>query len=369
MTLYSVILSIGAANGAVLAALILRSRHNRFANAALSMLLGAVLLSVVVYIIGYAGAYDRWPWLTFCPLDWSLSFGPLLWIYVVCLTTGVRPNGLGFHFAPLGMHLAYQVVCFALPMPEKWAWFTGTDRHLVAPFVQGFYFIQLGVYLALSGRAYLAYTAWLVQRFGDARPRTAWLGAILGTIGVYWLMAIGFSAWHWWVHPLDYFQRFPVMIAFCLLVYILGLMGWRYSGLNWPHAYTTPEPAQRTDYSALVREWRLRIEAEGWWRDEALSLPSLAKRLAVSERTLSRGLREGSGESFSSFINAYRVRAITNWLDAGATSDFLTLAAEAGFASKANFNRAFKAVTGMTPSAYRQVKAAQIPPIAHLGGQ
>ena len=41
-------------------------------------------------------------------------------------------------------------------------------------------------------------------------------------------------------------------------------------------------------------------------------------------------------------------------IDAGARADLLTMALDAGFSSKASFNRAFQARYGMTPSAYRR---------------
>jgi AraC-like DNA-binding protein len=40
-------------------------------------------------------------------------------------------------------------------------------------------------------------------------------------------------------------------------------------------------------------------------------------------------------------------------LNAGRTDDLLTLALDAGFKSKASFNRAFRAILGVSPSTYR----------------
>jgi AraC-like DNA-binding protein len=51
------------------------------------------------------------------------------------------------------------------------------------------------------------------------------------------------------------------------------------------------------------------------------------------------------------------VEAVQKALIAGGTEDLLTLAFDAGFNSKASFNRAFKAVTGKTPSENRQKQA------------
>ena len=41
-------------------------------------------------------------------------------------------------------------------------------------------------------------------------------------------------------------------------------------------------------------------------------------------------------------------------IDAGRDDDLLDLALEAGFSSKASFNRAFRSAMGVTPSDYRR---------------
>ena len=97
-----------------------------------------------------------------------------------------------------------------------------------------------------------------------------------------------------------------------------------------------------------------------------MTLGEAASRLGVSERTLSRGLGEGSGQSFNEFFNGLRVEAVQRAIIAGASDDLLTIALDCGFRSKASFNRAFRRHTGTTPSAWRS-SASQIPPIAPAG--
>ena len=60
--------------------------------------------------------------------------------------------------------------------------------------------------------------------------------------------------------------------------------------------------------------------------------------------------------NFSSFVNGYRLAEATAALadPAQAEVPILTIALDAGFQSIGPFNRAFKAHTGMTPTAYRK---------------
>jgi len=65
-------------------------------------------------------------------------------------------------------------------------------------------------------------------------------------------------------------------------------------------------------------------------------------------------LNEGSGQTFHEFINRMRIRCVTAALaDESDARDVLAIAVDAGFNSKASFNRVFKQYTGVTPSSYR----------------
>ncbi len=65
---YSTILLLGASHGLVVAALLLRTKTNRAANACLAALVVSLVLMITPYILGYAGFYDVYPWLSFTPV-------------------------------------------------------------------------------------------------------------------------------------------------------------------------------------------------------------------------------------------------------------------------------------------------------------
>ncbi|GAB3907705.1 AraC family transcriptional regulator [Larkinella knui] len=93
-----------------------------------------------------------------------------------------------------------------------------------------------------------------------------------------------------------------------------------------------------------------------WYLDGTLTLRQVADELALSPHTLSQVLNQTLGVSFYDYINDYRVEAVKRAL-ADHRNDHLTilaLALDAGFESKAAFNKAFKKHTGLTPSDYRK---------------
>lgn len=98
------------------------------------------------------------------------------------------------------------------------------------------------------------------------------------------------------------------------------------------------------------------LEEERVYRDDALTLQSLAEKLGVTPHRLSWLLNEELRVTFTSLINVYRIEEVKSRLaDSSCNGEsILQTAMEAGFHSKASFNRAFKLNTGMTPSEYKR---------------
>jgi transcriptional regulator GlxA family with amidase domain len=58
------------------------------------------------------------------------------------------------------------------------------------------------------------------------------------------------------------------------------------------------------------------------------------------------------------FVAGLRSEAVAASLRGGSEADLLSLALDAGFGSKASFNRAFQSKYGESPSSYRQRHAS-----------
>ncbi|MBB4638692.1 AraC family transcriptional regulator [Longimicrobium terrae] len=405
----SITLLLGAFQGLVLAMLLACTRRNAAANRLLAGLILLMVLRITPYIIGFAGFYDAYPWLTFAPLEVSLGFGPLLYLYIRTLVDGAPPRRWATHLAPAAVQFGYYAGAFSLSLEDKWAWNGAVHEPWLSPAETAAALLSFGVYLALSWRAFGAYQRWLDANLSNREQlRLGWLRGFLIACGGLLVLWAGFAATEAFVRPLRYLDRFPFYVALAALVYYLGLEGWRHAALVYPHsaamdpvdgAELDPQTEAATDaqplfaaavsadppeaaeaataapsaeadeedgiraeaaYPALAEGWRTQVSEAGWWRDEGLTLASLARRLHVSPRTLSRGLNEGLGQSFNEFINRMRVDAVVRQLrDPAFGHDVLRAALDAGFNSKASFNRAFKAYTGQTPSALRRAAAAE----------
>lgn len=90
------------------------------------------------------------------------------------------------------------------------------------------------------------------------------------------------------------------------------------------------------------------------YRNPNLSLESVSEKLGISAGYLSRLINDTTKKSFSQFINQHRVLEVQKNL---VSKDFahytiLSIGLEAGFNSKASFNRNFKEIAGVTPQEY-----------------
>ncbi len=103
------------------------------------------------------------------------------------------------------------------------------------------------------------------------------------------------------------------------------------------------------------------LEKEKPFLDHKLSLPELAQKLRISPNLLSQLINERLGKSFHGLLNEYRLREVKSKLRDSHEDKktLLALAFEAGFQSKASFNRIFKQSEGLTPSEYKRKYRSQ----------
>jgi AraC-like DNA-binding protein len=345
----------------VLAVAILTTATNRTANRFLGAALIVIAGLLTPYAIGFAGAYDVWRELTFAPFAVPLAMGPLLYAYACALEDGRPPRRMIWHFAPPLAQAVYFVACFLLPIGPKWAWYTGEHETVVAPVFNLLTPISLAGYAWAIGRVLHRYRARLAdQRSDDDRFAAVWLTRVQTAIVLGLLVEIAFWLWATVTGGIDYFQETGLYVALGALGLYLGVAGWRHAGLPVPLATAeSPAPIVETtrtvtDWSALAARFAERTRDEGWWREPDLTLPRLARRLGTNSGRLSRAINLGLGVNFSAFINALRAEGVADALQDPQTGDLLDLALDMGFASKASFNRAFRARYGMAPSEYRR---------------
>lgn len=93
------------------------------------------------------------------------------------------------------------------------------------------------------------------------------------------------------------------------------------------------------------------------WKEEGLTIASLALRAGIPETQLRRLINDCLGyRNFPSYVNAHRIAAAKSRLSnpTEARVSISTIAYDIGFASLGPFNRAFKEEAGVSPSEWRR---------------
>jgi AraC-like DNA-binding protein len=127
-----------------------------------------------------------------------------------------------------------------------------------------------------------------------------------------------------------------------------------------------PTPLTRREQTVLTALNRA-LERDRVYLEDGLTIGALAARLGTGEHVLRRVINRGMGyRNFNDFLHAWRIREACEELTRPEQSrqPVLSIAMKVGYGSIGAFNRAFKARTGMTPTAFRRRHAQGAAPSA-----
>ncbi len=192
----------------------------------------------------------------------------------------------------------------------------------------------------------------LVEARRNIRLRlVATVGALCVLVNAVEVAVFGFGA------PIEWRSIVEIGITFASLVICSGMFTHRqldlFAAQFSPSADLEPAPDQ-AEFAVRLSQY---MEQNRAWRDETLTIASLASQLGQQEYRLRRLINGQLGHrNFAQFLNRYRLAEVKGALADPSQKDvsILTIALDAGFGSLGPFNRAFRDAEGMTPSEYRQ---------------
>ena len=389
-----IIILLGAIQGVFLTVALVSKRRNRTANRLLAAAMVAFSIGMASTVYHAAGLEQRYPHFFGWSYPLPFLYGPLIYLYAVAAAD--REHRLAardvLHFVPFLAAIIAGLPVYVMSGPEKLAWYA----RLVAGDVPTW--IRVADPLKyISGIAYVVATILFLRRHRERvknsyssteRVNLRWLLWLGGAATVIWVLAIGLAVGES-TGTLHVGRGDDlVALAIAVFVYSIGYMGLRQTEVfryetaehpvPTPKAAATPaaivvqaptpeaEPAyERSGLSAgEARRLKERLVAlmdgERPWKNSELTLADLAERLGTTPHKLSEVLNTEIGETFYDFVNGYRVREVQRRIAAGDARalKMLSLAMDAGFASKSTFNQVFKKHTSQTPSDFRQTVGA-----------
>lgn len=112
---------------------------------------------------------------------------------------------------------------------------------------------------------------------------------------------------------------------------------------------------------ALLERLNDQMEVQKIWKTDGLTIRQLAEELEVKEYRLRQAINQHLGfRNFNDYLHSYRIEESCSMLSDPQKKDLtiLEIAYEVGYKSIAPFNKAFKEITGVTPTEWRRSKNA-----------
>jgi AraC-like DNA-binding protein len=366
-----VILSLlGAAQGVLFGLALLNiKRGNRIANRLLSALIFVFSIFLFGAIMRTTGYDLILPHLSRIHDPFTFLVSPLLFLYLKVLTgknvSFSKKNYL--HFIPFGVCVVYLIPYYFQSAGSKIEILLG--EHQQAGLGDWYYvrsaiiIVYSLIYLFLSVFMLAAYFRRIRQE--DIQPNKSVL------LQIRFLITAVLTIWIVGVlrYTLDHTSQTNLLVPLlaAITIYGLGYIWLRNPEMLSGDKQLLPSPIkyENSTLSADKSERYLKrvrqiMETEKPYLDGELTLQKLANNLSISPAHLSQIINERLNQSFSDFVNTYRVEEVKKmFLDpAKKHYSILAIAEEAGFNSKSSFNSVFKKFTNVTPSEFRKSQNA-----------
>jgi len=355
---------LGAAQALLLAlALLSIRRGHKTANKLLAALAFTIAVSVGGNILISTHYIELLPHLSRVHHPFDFLLGPLLYLYIRTLITGknlARRDWL--HFVPFVLCVVYLTPYFFQSGEYK------LGNMLSYQYAEWYYLraafalLQAVVYLACVVVMLFKFSA-KVKEEGSMAARATLFQARFLVFSFLALLALAILRYL-------FDLRFPAYMSYTNLILPLGATVFVYAlafvGLRRSEWLETEDlqPAKKYERSNLtperseryLKKLLLLMETEKPYTDGDLTVQKLAERLTIPAQHLSQTINEKLNQSFSEFINTYRVEEAKRQLLDSKKKHYsiLAIAEEVGFNSKSSFNAVFKKYTNTTPSEFRK---------------
>jgi AraC-like DNA-binding protein len=303
-------------------------KGNRKSNIFLALVLLGLTIRVGKSVLNYYIPLDAWQ--RNIGIAGILFAAPCLWFYGITLLEKNKAFS-SWNYIHLLPFLLFVSLLHRIPSAGEFASYWN----------YGLVTFHLLIYLLLSW-VYL-----YKKRLQSSASILVWYRNILIGVTLVWFYYVG-----------NFFKFTPHYIAGPLF-YTFLIYAFSYLFLNRHHFSLEKYGNSTLDRNVsrdIFQKVKTLFTAERIFLDPGLSLNSVAEKLALSPRVLSRVINENEHRNFYEFVNLYRVESAKGLLTDPTHNKekIATIAYDAGFGTVTAFNVAFKKITGMTPSEYRK---------------
>ena len=360
----AILLSIGAIQGIIYGFILWKNQNiNRTANKFLAVILWffAYRLLVEVLKLFGIGYYDTWYHVL---LEYNWIYGALIFFFVKAYVT------------PKFMFTLKQDWIHFIPVIIEFSW---------SNFIKSQNFFWDGTRESLSWLGYWGYVVWmqlptqyiisalliifyiskseklLNNKTSDAYEvifkNTIWIKRVLKLMKYYSIVVITIVSidFAFFDYAFNRFYNYPIFIGMALITYWLGIEGFNKKDKQVIKTKTILDPKEKLQLNAIASKITKLMVEESAFKNPDITLSSLSKAISEKSYLTTKCLNTIFEKKFNDFINEYRIEELKSLLKDPKNNNYtlLSLAFEAGFNSKASFNRAVKKLTGKPPSALK----------------
>ena len=365
---------IAAVQGLFLSALLMfHKKGNRIANRLLGIYI--FLFSLMIgYFVAYWSGYSRVNvHVNEITNLFMFLYGPLLYAYLYVLQERKLPKRFYLHFVPFALQILLYAPFFIQEAPLKRMLIQSAySTHGVLSYIMKtlitLWMLSMVTY-AIAMMRLLKRDSATLNRFAilEEKMRNRWMRLVVLFFSTYVLSEISYfilayGGWLKWQY--DY----GISFAQAAFIYLVGYLGFRQPELFHTNLENAkPKEQLRYQRSSLKEDVAKNhldqlikvMREEKPYVDSELKIQQLAEKIGISSHHLSQVINEYLNQNYADFINTYRINEAKRLLTLPKydNAKILHIAFDVGYNNKATFNAAFKKITGMSPTDFRNKNA------------
>ena len=357
---YLIVLGVGALQGLVLGITLWRQAGpNRLPNRFLATILFFFTYRLLLELLNSQGigTYTHWSYYFF--LDYNWVYGSLIYFYVSSyLNPRFRLERRHYiHFLPV----AIEIIISTFIQSQNLFW-DGTRESLSWLGYYGYMVWKLTPFPLFVALSLVLFYTWKSQQLLKNFPQDShkkvethlrWLKQFLWVLGLYSIGVLLLSGVDYLFFNFAWkpFYFIPTYIGMAIITYWLGLMGFSRRLLPPIKELAQTDTALFPGWEDVLTRLEQAMEKDKLYTQPELNLAGLAEILQIKPYQLTQLLNRKLGKNFNDYINEWRVKEVRRLVNDPTFSHYslMAIAYEAGFNSKASFNRIVKKVTGKSP--------------------
>jgi AraC-like DNA-binding protein len=362
--IFSIFLSAGAIQGLVFGILLWRDQGvNRTANKVLATILFFFTYRLLVELLKIFG-FGYYDWLYHILLEYNWIYGALIYFFVKAYVTPnyrFRLKDEWIHFIPVLIEFFWSNF-----IKSQTFFWDGTKESLSWLGYWGYVvWMHYPTQFVLTTALIIFYTAKSTVLMKEVEHERSyiipqalrWVHRVVTVLKYYALcvLVIVLSDFLFLDYAFTKIYEYPIFVGMAAITYWLGIQGYthRNTPVIKPNAVLDEHHLSRLKQIALQLEQKM--QDDELYKDPELSLTTLSNYLGIKSYLITKCLNVHFNTKFNDYVNMYRIEELKRLLSDEKNKNYtlLALAYEAGFNSKASFNRAVKKLTGKPPGALK----------------